>query len=197
MISNEDWIALLRQRDPARLAELGALLKRALVKALRTRRDVSDADFDDFAQDATMRILERLDSFRGDSRFTTWAIAIAIRVAFTALRRRRVFPASAAAAVEPADSHADPTRNADHDELLAVLQRAIDQRLTDRQRDAVSRFLTGVPQVRLAEDLRMTAGAFHKMMHDARLRLRQALESAGFDAAATLRLIDSPHDRRR
>ncbi|MDH4136346.1 MAG: hypothetical protein OEW09_06480, partial [Anaerolineae bacterium] len=36
-----------------------------------------------------VKILDGLDSFRGESRFTTWAQKIAVRVAFTELRRHR------------------------------------------------------------------------------------------------------------
>ena len=44
---------------------------------------------EDLAQDATLRVLENIDSFRGDSRFTTWATKIAVRVAISDLRRAR------------------------------------------------------------------------------------------------------------
>ena len=41
------------------------------------------------AQEGTLKVLGGLATFRGDSRFTTWAITVTVRVAFTELRRAR------------------------------------------------------------------------------------------------------------
>ncbi|NJL95727.1 MAG: hypothetical protein HC915_19350, partial [Anaerolineae bacterium] len=43
----------------------------------------------DFAQDAVLRVLDNLHTFRGDSQFITWAMKIAARVAVSELRRAR------------------------------------------------------------------------------------------------------------
>ena len=88
--SNQKWLEMLRgpQREQA-LADLRALLMRGLRAALAGHRKITEGDLDDFVQDALVRILDALDSFRGESRFTTWAHKIAIRVALTELRRRR------------------------------------------------------------------------------------------------------------
>ena len=44
---------------------------------------------EDLAQDATLRVMDNLAKFRGESRFTTWATKIAIRLAISDLRRAR------------------------------------------------------------------------------------------------------------
>ena len=88
--SNEEWLADLQGpgREDA-LGDLRALLVRGLRYAMADRPSVTEVDLEDFAQDALMKILNALDTFRGESRFTTWAQKIAVRVAFTELRRRR------------------------------------------------------------------------------------------------------------
>jgi len=88
--TNQEWLAALRGpgRDEA-LADLRALLVRGLGYALAGRPGVDDSILEDFAQDALLKILDGLDSFRGESRFTTWAQKIAVRVALTELRRHR------------------------------------------------------------------------------------------------------------
>ena len=48
-----------------------------------------EANFGDFAQEALIKITANLDSFRGESRFTTWAQKIAVNVALTELKRKR------------------------------------------------------------------------------------------------------------
>ena len=44
---------------------------------------------EDLAQDATLRVMDNLANFRGESRFTTWATKVAIRLAISDLRRSR------------------------------------------------------------------------------------------------------------
>ena len=88
--TNQEWLAALRGpgRDEA-LADLRAFLMRGLRYALANQSNVTEADLEDFAQEALLKILAGLDSFRGESRFTTWAQKIAVRVALTELRRHR------------------------------------------------------------------------------------------------------------
>ena len=88
--TNEEWLAALRgpEQEEA-LADLRTFLVRGLGYALANRSDVDDQVREDFAQEALLKILNGLDTFRGESRFTTWAQKIAVNVAFTELRRRR------------------------------------------------------------------------------------------------------------
>jgi RNA polymerase sigma-70 factor (ECF subfamily) len=90
--SNEEWIAALSRsgaEHDAALEELRLLLVRGLGYALSRRGGIDDALLEDFAQDALLKIMDSLESFRGESRFTTWAQKIAVRVAYTELRRHR------------------------------------------------------------------------------------------------------------
>ena len=88
--TNQTWLDSLQgpERDEA-LTELRALLTRGLTYAMRDRTSVTEADVEDFVQDALLKILDNLETFRGESRFTTWANKIAIHVALSELRRRR------------------------------------------------------------------------------------------------------------
>jgi RNA polymerase sigma-70 factor (ECF subfamily) len=160
--------------------------QRGLASALSSRSDVCDADLDDFAQEAVLRVIDRLDAFRGDSRFTTWAMAVAVRVSLTALRRHKwtteplddKLNGLAAPIVSSESSSAANTRG----ELLAALRTAIAEALTPRQRQIMLAELDGIPQVTLADRLSSTPGAIYKTSHDARKRLKAALTRAGFDA---------------
>src|SRR5262249_20266829 len=94
------WLERLRgqgaDRDRA-LAELHALLLRAARYTLGTRRtqlnglgpDRLEELATEAADDALLSILGRLDDFRGDSRFTTWAWKFAFYEACIAVRRQR------------------------------------------------------------------------------------------------------------
>lgn len=88
--TNQEWLDALRgpERDAA-LADSRAFLVRGLGYALAGWSDVDQTILGDLAQEALLKILANLDSFRGKSRFTTWAQKIAVRIAFTELRRHR------------------------------------------------------------------------------------------------------------
>jgi RNA polymerase sigma-70 factor, ECF subfamily len=93
-----DWVEALAgtggRRDAAidRLHEL--LLRAARFEVARRRRSLGDprVDLDDLAlqaaNDALMAILNKLHTYRGDSRFTTWAYKFALLEAAVKVRRR-------------------------------------------------------------------------------------------------------------
>src|SRR5262249_5371764 len=88
--SEIDWLKALRATDnSAAVSDLRAILLNGLRVGLRGRTDVSDAQLEDFAHESLLRVLKRLDQFKGQSKFTTWAYAIAINTAFAELRRKR------------------------------------------------------------------------------------------------------------
>jgi RNA polymerase sigma factor (sigma-70 family) len=88
--TNEEWLSELRGSKQDRvIGDLRAVIVRGLKVTFAGRvRDLNET-VEDLAQDALIRVLNNLDSFRGESRFTTWAQRIAVRVAYTELRRRR------------------------------------------------------------------------------------------------------------
>ena len=191
--SNAEWIADLSEPGPQRdaaLTDLRALLVRGLGYALADRADVREADIEDFAQDALLRILDNLGTFRGESRFTTWAQKIAVRVAFTELRRRRwrdvsldEITATADGNFIPdmlADPSASPEQQAIQRTLLDKLQQIIAEELTDKQRQAlVAVRIHGMPLEEVARRMDTNRNALYKLLHDARQRLKKRMMDEG------------------
>ena len=68
--------------------------------------------------------------------------------------------------------------------LFAALDVAIHTRLSERQRTAVLAELHGLPTVEIAARLETNQNALYKLVHDARKKLRTALQDQGFDAEA-------------
>src|SRR5277367_335614 len=91
MSDHDDWLERLRPAEAGRdaaLEELRGILVRGLMRALGSRGGGA-AFVEDVAQEALLRILDSLNSFEGRSRFTTWAMTIAIRIGISELRRKR------------------------------------------------------------------------------------------------------------
>ena len=178
-------------RDEA-IAGLHALLVRAARFEVARRRAAMPGwdgdDLDDIAlqsaDDALVAVLAKLDEFRGDSRFSTWAFKFALLEAAVKMRRRpwqgRELPLEPERWPQISDHAASPAADAEQGELLEAVRRAIEQELTPHQREVlVAVALNGVPIDVLAERLGTTRGALYKTIHDARRKLRRRLEADG------------------
>jgi RNA polymerase sigma-70 factor (ECF subfamily) len=202
--TNDEWLADLRGpgRDQA-LGDLRTLLVRGLRYGMADRPSVTEADLEDFVQDALVKILDALDSFRGESRFTTWAQKIAVRVAFTELRRRRWADVSLHDLVSryededltPAvltDPAASPEQRTTQQMLLEMVQRLIAEELTERQRQALTAaMIGGMPLDELARRMGTNRNALYKLIHDARQRLKAQMMEEGLSVENVLAAFEA------
>jgi RNA polymerase sigma-70 factor, ECF subfamily len=193
------WIRALDATGPERDAaidSLHALLLRAAVTEVSRRRSTaptSGADRDDIAvqaaDDALMAILRKLHTYRGDSRFTTWAYKFALLEAASALRRRpwhgRELPLEAEGWERLADNaRMSPACQAEASELIEAVRAAIAEVLTPHQRGVlVALTLNDVPIDVLAERRGTTRNALYKTLHDGRRKLRVRLTEEGLQDA--------------
>jgi len=174
-------IEALRAGHQHAQAELHALLLRAARFELHRRRGLPYDEAEDLAaqaaNDAMVAVLRKLDTFRGQSRFTTWAYKFALLEAGVKARRRawhgREVPLEDMTAADGAPS---PHQRAEEAELLRAVRDAMRTELTDHQRTVfIALALNGVPIDVLAERLGSTRGALYKTLHDARRKLRAAI----------------------
>ncbi len=194
--TNEQWLADLRGPDPDEaLADLYDLLVRGLRAGLDSYGGSVDANVEDFAQEALIKITGNLASFRGESRFTTWAQKIAMNVALTELKRRRwrdvslqdLFARREAAERGPADTQLTPEQLALQNAVLQELRRMVDEELTDRQREAVvAVLLEEMPISEVARRMGTNQNALYKLLHDARRKLKRQMEAAGLSPQEVL-----------
>ncbi|MBP3959915.1 sigma-70 family RNA polymerase sigma factor [Gemmata sp. G18] len=184
--TNEDWLRTLGTAEKQAVAELRETLRRGLLRALAGRAAADDGFIEDVTQEGVLRVLDGLATFRGDSRFTTWAETIAVRVAFTELRRAKWKDVSLdrlvedAPARQPAARPEAPSQEA-RQAVLAVMHRVIETELTDRQRQALVAEFKGMPQAEIAAQMGLTRNALYKLTYDARQSLKRGLEAAGID----------------
>lgn len=128
---------------------------------------------DDFAQEAFIRVLQQISTFRGDGCFSTSALAIAVRVAFDELRGRRWRDVSLDALAEvgdhpPSRYKEDPERVIARRYLLRMLQQAMSEHLTPKQMLALSAELKGMPQSEIGRRIRANRNATYELAHDSR-----------------------------
>jgi RNA polymerase sigma-70 factor, ECF subfamily len=190
----ELWLAPLRssgEEHELAVVRLHALLLRAARFEAARRRPglagIGARELDDLtlqaADDALVAVLARLDTFRGASRFTTWAYKFAIYQTAATLRRRAWQDREVL--LEPqswslvADPGAQPQQHAEAVEIAAALRQGI-AALTPHQRHVLTAVvLNDVPIDVLADRLGTTRGALYKTLHDARRRLRGRLAEQG------------------
>jgi len=191
----DEWVDALREEGPRRdaaVARLHGLLLRAARFEVNRRRaalpHLRGGSLEDLAvqsaDDALVAVLAKLDDFRGDSRFTTWAYKFALLEAAVRLRRLswqgRELPLEPAAWERLSGGPSSPHADAEARELLAALRKGIDTELTPHQREVlVAIALNEVPIDVLAERLGTTRGALYKTLHDARQKLRRHLADQG------------------
>jgi RNA polymerase sigma-70 factor (ECF subfamily) len=196
------WIDGLRasgaEHDEA-VAELRALLLRVAHFECQRRHGwlhIRGPELEDIADqaanDALVTILAKLDEFRGESRFTTWAYKFVMFEVSTKIGRHfwrtRSTPASAEVDSEGiADRLAvAPEQRAEQRAMLEALARAVRRDLTDYQRRVfVAIALNEVPADALAAELGSNRNAVYQTLFEARRRLRASLAAAGYALHAT------------
>jgi RNA polymerase sigma-70 factor (ECF subfamily) len=172
--TDQAWVEGLK--DPVIAGDLRDFLRRTLAKGFG--QQLQGADLEDITQDALLRVHQKIETFQGQSRFTTWAATIAVNGALSELRRRRYQHVSIEDAGERADWSHGENEDTDSEEQVELLRRGIAEALTERQREAIQAALGGLPLMELARRYDVSQGAVYKLLHDARRRLKQFLEDA-------------------
>ena len=189
------WVRALSGAGPGReeaIERLHALLLRAARFEVGRRRAIAGGDrgeLDDLAlqaaDDALVAIMRKLHTYRGDSRFTTWAYKFALLEAAAKIRRRPWQGREVSLEADGwerllDDKRASPDGQAETSELIHAVRDAIAEELTPHQRAVlVAITLDDVPIDVLAERRGTTRGALYKTLHDARRKLRRALGERG------------------
>jgi RNA polymerase sigma-70 factor (ECF subfamily) len=212
--SNTEWLAALRetgQSQESAVKELRQLLRRAIFSFL-SRKGATNAggpryDHEDLAEDcaqeSVLLIQSKLDQFRGDSQFTTWAYSIAIRVTLHELRRQR-WRTSAIEAARLGDAiphwpidNPGPERSLEQQQAWAMLSKLIENALTPLQRKAlIAHAFQEMPLDLVAEWLGTNRNSLYKLIHDARKRLQAALLSRGVTHRELIAIFDTPRPER-
>jgi RNA polymerase sigma-70 factor (ECF subfamily) len=202
--TNEEWLNDLRgeNKDDA-IADLRKILIKGLIYSLSSRIKTDlVAKVEDFVQDSVLRILDKMDTFRGESKFTTWAQKVAVRVAFTEMRRQRwkdisiedLLPEDSGdyTPLVLSDPSPDPEKRASQTQLLEMIDSMLSNDLTERQRTALLAIMHGgMPLEEVARRMNTNRNALYKLIHDARKQMRGRLLEKGMTPQEILSVFEN------
>ena len=195
---SQAWVERLTPGSPdleAGIEDLHSLLLKGARFEIDRRRallpHLRGDDYDDLAQqsadDALLAVLRKLDDFRGDSRFTTWAYKFALLEAAATIRSRgwqaREMPTEPGHWTRFASRGPTAQDELETKDLIGALRVAIATDLSAQQREVlVAVALDDVPIDVLASRRGASRGAIYKTVHDARQKLRAAIGADGVDS---------------
>ena len=202
---NETWLEDLRAegaKKEAALEDLHKILMRILPAALSRWLPSSSSHFETFiedtAQETILRVIDKLDSFEGRSKFTTWVYKIGVNIGLGQLRLKKwketsldkleegnepdEMPSERFAADEP-----NPESMLERKNVIEMVQNVMKEELTPRQHQVMMAVaVQGTPLDIVAERLGSNRNALYKLIHDARLRLKRRLEREGLSPTELL-----------
>ncbi|MGW2938413.1 sigma-70 family RNA polymerase sigma factor [Streptomyces sp. NPDC001156] len=136
------------------------------------------------AADALMKITHKVQEFRGDARFTTWAFRFVVLEVSSKLGRHFWRVSNARFDLDewaqvPDRSGTDPVSHWQARELVEAVRDAVETALSAHQRQVFTAVVNGVPLETLASELETNRNALYKTMFDARKKLRAQLIASG------------------
>jgi RNA polymerase sigma-70 factor (ECF subfamily) len=207
--TNEEWVLALKsvgQKQEEALSDLRKIIHSSLPYSLNKWMQSSDPRFeplaDEVSQETLLRILDKLDTFEGRSQFTTWVNKIAVRIALTELRRRQWKDVSLdelldKKSIKPpsmtmSDVSSGPEISAEQKDILSRIEDLITNELTAKQRNAlVAISIHGMPIEEVARRMNTSRNALYKLLHDARLRLKERMKFEGLSPEEVLEMFES------
>ncbi len=193
--TNEEWVEALSPPVDEHAVEL---LREKLIQGLKPAlHKYVDRELDQFvedvAQDALLKVLDNIDSFRGESKLLTWAMKIAVREGLTELRLKRYDDISIedlkpddnsreVFSLTVASDETSPDRSLHESQLIEKVMQIINEELTDKQKKAINALMIqGLPVPVVVKQLDTNRNALYKLVYDARLKIKTKLELEGIN----------------
>ena len=159
------------------------------VYALCLRMMGNAHDGEDCAQEAVLRIWQKLGGFRGDAAFATWVYRVTASVCTDAIRKRSrsshpSLEALGESGFDPADSAPTPEEAAQADDTRARMRLAIDQVPEGMRSVFLLRDVHGLSVAQTAQALRLSEGTVKSRLARARERIAASMRAQMEDDAS-------------
>ncbi len=187
-LPDADVVSLAQRGNEGAFRELIRRYERPVFSLIyRMVRDSAAAE--DLAQDSFIKVLNHLDKYRPEFKFSSWLFKIANNVAIDFLRRRQLDTisidgsphASTASEVEAtsfelSDDAESPLDELASRELGAIIEQAIAKLRPEYRNCIMLRHVEGRSYEEIAATLDLPLGTVKTYIHRARHQLREALE---------------------
>ncbi len=187
-LSDQEVVALARAGRETGYRELLRRYERPVFSLIyRMVRDRAAAE--DLAQETFIKVLNALESYRPEYKFSSWIFKIANNAAIDHLRRREVDTLSLdgapgartaeeieATAVQAADRGPSPLADLESKELGSAIEQAIAKLRPEYRACILLRHVEGRAYEEIAETLDLPLGTVKTYIHRARLELRESLD---------------------
>lgn len=200
--TNVEEMALVEQARTGSTAAFSELVRRYEGKIFRLAQHITQnrEDAEDVLQETFMKAYEHLDQFKGDSKFYTWVVRIAVNQSLMKLRRRKtdksvsldeqIDTGEDTVVREIAAWGEDPEEQFSREELGGILDSAIESLEPLYRSVFVLRDIDELSTEETAEALGLSIPAVKSRLLRARLQLRERLtrffKRKGDDAFAYL-----------
>ena len=177
--STLSFVSRAKEGDQEAFAELFDLHKKR-VYSLCWRMTGNHMEAEDLTQDAFMQVFRKLDTFRGDSSFSTWLYRVAVNTVLMQIRRRVPKQVSMDEPIEMESSFMSRDIGR-HDLRLTgsvdriTLGRAIAELPAGCRQIFILHQIEGYEHHEIAEMLRCSVGNSKSQLHKARMKLRDSL----------------------
>ena len=178
---HDEVIARAQAGDHQAFAQLYSLHKRRIYSlCLRMVGDVAAAE--DMTQEAFLQLHRKIETFRGESSFSTWLHRIAVNVVLMGLRKKGLQLTSLDEAMEPDAENQRPGRSFGATDIQLsgaidrlVLKRAISNLPAGYRLMFILHDVEGFDHNEIANLVGCSIGTSKSQLHKARLKLRDAL----------------------
>ncbi|MGH9745437.1 MAG: RNA polymerase sigma factor [Candidatus Acidiferrales bacterium] len=201
-LANEATAGSLPESEAIRLAQMGDAAafedlyrrhnRRVYALCLRIAGNVSEAE--DLTQDAFLMVFRKIQSFRGESAFSTWLHRVAVNTVLMRFRKMNVAEESLDEACDRDENDAQPPLQLGELDvrLSGVLDRVNLERAIDRLAPGCKEMfilhdVAGYLHEEIAEIAGCSVGNSKSQLHKARMRLREILRDQARSAAASSR----------
>ncbi|HVB32996.1 MAG TPA: sigma-70 family RNA polymerase sigma factor [Patescibacteria group bacterium] len=188
-LAEADAIRLAQRGDAGAFERLYRLHSRR-VYSLCLRMVGNPAAAEDLAQEAFLQLFRKIQTFRGESAFSTWLHRLTVNVVLMRLRRRNVMETSLNELAEQDEESgaapreigaADPKLSGSVDRVN--LDRAVSQLPPGYRAVFLLHDVEGYEHNEIADMMGCSIGNSKSQLHKARTRLRELLQEAGRNQA--------------
>jgi RNA polymerase sigma-70 factor (ECF subfamily) len=144
----------------------------------------NEAEAEDLTQEVFLQLFRKMDSFRGESAFTTWLYRVAVNVVLMRLRRKSLSTTSLEDVIEVRGGVLSLTQilGAPDQALTSALdrlnlERAVSQMPAGYKQIFLMHYVEGYGHREIARMLGLSIGTSKSQLYKARVRLRQLLRA--------------------